>query len=376
MQIQRVSVVGAGTMGNGIAQVFASAGVDVQLIDTAAAAVQRAVDTIGGSLERLVRKEKISAADRQASLERIRTSTKLTDAKDADLVVEAVFESFEVKKRIFEELDGACGGDCILASNTSSISITQIAAVTRRPEKVVGMHFFNPVPIMKLVEIIRGEATTDETYRIIEALAKRVGKVPVEVQDYPGFISNRVLMPMINEAISALQEGVADRDAFRVHVDDGRARARCGDTDDERGERDAAQPAGQSRQHATAARRYAPEQTRARERECLRPRRPCEVDVERNTQQQPEGPRMRETQVHAACSCSGAVSGAGCGADRSSHAAAASRSRAACSAAGTARANFTRSAAPRIRVSSSASVTGVSARSRCASSDVVRSVLQ
>jgi 3-hydroxybutyryl-CoA dehydrogenase len=214
MQIQRVSVVGAVTMGNGIAQVFACAGVDVQLIDTAAAAVQRAVDTIGGSLERLVRKEKISAADRQASLERIRTSTKLTDAKDADLVVEAVFESFEVKKRIFEELDGACGGDCILASNTSSISITQIAAVTRRPEKVVGMHFFNPVPIMKLVEIIRGEATTDETYRIIEALAKRVGKVPVEVQDYPGFISNRVLMPMINEAIFALQEGVADRDAI------------------------------------------------------------------------------------------------------------------------------------------------------------------
>jgi len=214
MDIQRVSVVGAGTMGNGIAQVFATSGFDVQLIDTSAEAVQRAVDTIGTSLERLVRKEKISAADRQASLDRIRTSTSLKDASQASLVVEAVFESFEVKKRIFEELDSRCEASCILASNTSSISITQIGAITQRADRVVGMHFFNPVPIMKLVEIIRGESTSQETYEVIEALSKRVGKVPVQVQDYPGFVSNRVLMPMINEAIFALQEGVADRDAI------------------------------------------------------------------------------------------------------------------------------------------------------------------
>lgn len=214
MHMQRVTVVGAGTMGNGIAQVFATAGIEVQLVDTAAGAVQRAVETIAGSLERLVRKEKISATDRQASLERIQTATTLAAAKGADLVVEAVFESFEVKKRIFEELDAVCGSACILASNTSSISITQIAALTKRPQNVVGMHFFNPVPIMKLVEIVRGASTSDATYKIIEELAKRVGKVPVEVQDYPGFISNRVLMPMINEAIFALQEGVADREAI------------------------------------------------------------------------------------------------------------------------------------------------------------------
>ena len=214
MHMQRVTVVGAGTMGNGIAQVFATAGIEVQLVDTAAGAVQRAVETIAGSLERLVRKEKISATDRQASLERIQTATTLAAAKGADLVVEAVFESFEVKNLIFEELDAVCGSACILASNTSSISITQIAALTKRPQNVVGMHFFNPVPIMKLVEIVRGASTSDATYKIIEELAKRVGKVPVEVQDYPGFISNRVLMPMINEAIFALQEGVADREAI------------------------------------------------------------------------------------------------------------------------------------------------------------------
>jgi 3-hydroxybutyryl-CoA dehydrogenase len=214
MDIQRVGVVGAGTMGNGIAQVFATSGFDVHLVDTSADAVQGAVKAIGTSLERLVRKEKISADDRQASLKRIHTSTDLADASKTQLVVEAVFENFEVKKRIFQELDGACDATCILASNTSSISITQVAAVTHRADRVVGMHFFNPVPIMKLVEIIRGESTSDETYAVIEDLSKRVGKVPVEVQDYPGFVSNRVLMPMINEAIFALQEGVADRDAI------------------------------------------------------------------------------------------------------------------------------------------------------------------
>lgn len=214
MQVQQVAVVGAGTMGNGIAQVFATSGVSVLLVDTQAEAVERAVATIGKSLERLVRKEKISAADRSSSLERIRTSTQVGDAKDADLVVEAVFESFDVKKAIFSELDKVCASQCILASNTSSISITEIASVTKRSDRVVGMHFFNPVPIMKLVEIIRGESTSDATYASIEALAKSVGKVPVEVQDYPGFVSNRVLMPMINEAIYTLQEGVADRDAI------------------------------------------------------------------------------------------------------------------------------------------------------------------
>ena len=214
MAIKHVTIVGAGTMGNGIAQVFATSGVPVLLVDSKAASLEKAVATIDKSLDRMVRKEKISAADRSASLERIRTTATLADAKDSDLVVEAVFENFEVKKAIFTELDSVCGADCILASNTSSISITKIASVTQRADRVVGMHFFNPVPIMKLVEIIRGESTSDDTYASIEALSKSVGKVPVEVQDFPGFISNRVLMPMINEAIFALQEGVADRDAI------------------------------------------------------------------------------------------------------------------------------------------------------------------
>ena len=210
----KVAVIGGGTMGNGIAHVCAQCGHDVTLIDVSADCLTRALGTIDKNLSRLVKKEKISEADKSATLERIASSESLDAAADADLVVEAVFENFEVKKGIFETLDEVCKADAILASNTSSISITKIAACTKRPERCIGMHFMNPVPIMKLVEVITGQATDPVVLEAVMGIAKDLGKVPVAVEDYPGFIANRVLMPMINEAVYCLMEGVADRDAI------------------------------------------------------------------------------------------------------------------------------------------------------------------
>jgi 3-hydroxybutyryl-CoA dehydrogenase len=214
MEIRNVAVIGAGTMGNGIAQTFAAAGFPTLMIDTTEVAVERGVATVRTSLERLVKKSTLSPSDRDATLERLRTGTDVEDARRADLVVEAVFESLDVKRKVFSTLDELCPHGTILATNTSSISVTEIASTTGRPTKVIGMHFFNPVPVMKLVEVIRGQATSDETFATVEALARKLGKVPVEVHDFPGFVSNRVLMPMINEAVYCLQEGVAERDAI------------------------------------------------------------------------------------------------------------------------------------------------------------------
>ena len=210
----KVSVIGAGTMGNGIAQVFAQFGNDVNLIDVKQEYLDRAMGTIEKNLGRMVKKEKISDGDAKATLGRLNAVTDLNAAADSDLVVEAVFESFEVKKDIFTKLDEICGSDTILASNTSSISLTKIAGVTKRADKVIGMHFMNPVPIMKLVEVVCGQATSEETLNKVTQMATDLGKVPVTVQDYPGFISNRVLLPMINEAAYCLMEGVADKEAI------------------------------------------------------------------------------------------------------------------------------------------------------------------
>ncbi|MBU0742749.1 3-hydroxybutyryl-CoA dehydrogenase [bacterium] len=210
----KVAVIGGGTMGNGIAHVFAQCGHDVTLIDVSADALQRALSTIDKNLDRLVKKEKISAQDKADTLGRIATSDTLDAAADAALAVEAVFESFEVKRGILEKLDRVCKPDAILASNTSSISITKLAACTRCPEKVIGMHFMNPVPIMKLVEVISGQATDPAVLEQVMQISRDLGKVPVAVADYPGFIANRVLMPMINEAVTCLMEGVADRNAI------------------------------------------------------------------------------------------------------------------------------------------------------------------
>ena len=210
----KVAVIGGGTMGNGIAHVCAQNGHDVTLIDVSPDALKRALGTIEKNLGRLVKKEKISEDDKATTLARITPAESLDAAADADLVVEAVFESFEVKKAIFAQLDKVCRADAILASNTSSISITKIAACTGRPERCIGMHFMNPVPIMKLVEVITGQATAPAVLDEIMQISRDLGKVPVAVQDYPGFIANRVLMPMINEAAYCLMEGVADRDAI------------------------------------------------------------------------------------------------------------------------------------------------------------------
>ena len=210
----KVAVIGGGTMGNGIAHVFAQKGNEVVLVDAQATALERAAATIEKNLLRLVKKEKITEADAQATLGRISQTVDPQDVADCQLVVEAVFESFEVKKEIFTKLDEVCAPDTILASNTSSISLTKIAGVTKRADRVIGMHFMNPVPIMKLVEIICGQATSPETLAFVTKTAEDLGKTPVTVQDYPGFISNRVLMPMINEAVYCLMEGVADREAI------------------------------------------------------------------------------------------------------------------------------------------------------------------
>ena len=212
MEITKVGVVGAGTMGNGIAQVFATAGYDVKMRDIGAPQLERGMAAIHKSLGKFVEKGKLSESDSKAAIARIETTTDLSDLAGSDLVVEAVFENFEVKAEAFRQLDTILEPQAILASNTSSIDITRLAAVTSRPDRFIGMHFFNPVPLMSLVEIIRGLATSDDTYSTVRSTAEKLGKTPVEVRDYPGFVSNRVLMPMINEAIFALFEGVASKE--------------------------------------------------------------------------------------------------------------------------------------------------------------------
>src|SRR5712691_4639347 len=210
----RVAVLGAGTMGNGIAQVFAQAGHAGTLRELDQAILDRARAQIDRSLGKLIEKGRLPAADRAAVLERIAATTDLAAVSSADLVIEAVIEDLETKRALFSEVDRLTGPAAVLASNTSSISITKLAAATRRPDKVVGMHFMNPVPLMALVEVIRGQATSDETTRTVMDLARGLGKTPVEVNDFPGFVANRVLMPMINEAIFAVYEGVAKPEAI------------------------------------------------------------------------------------------------------------------------------------------------------------------
>jgi 3-hydroxybutyryl-CoA dehydrogenase len=208
--MNNITVIGAGTMGNGIAHVFAQTGFQVTLVDISQDALDRALATIGKNLDRMIKKEKISEEDKAATLGRLGTSTDLAaGVSAADLVVEAATERVDLKLDIFRTIDAAAPASAILATNTSSISITKIAAVTGRPGAVIGMHFMNPVPVMKLVEVIRGYATTDETCEAVMELSRKLGKIPVEVNDYPGFVANRILMPMINEAIISLHEGVA-----------------------------------------------------------------------------------------------------------------------------------------------------------------------
>jgi 3-hydroxybutyryl-CoA dehydrogenase len=215
MSIERITVVGGGTMGNGIAHVCAQAGRQVTLVDTEQDLLERALNTIFKNLDRQVKKEIISAGEKDETVSRISTTVDLEDGvENAQLVVEAIPERIELKEKIFGTLDKSAPADAILATNTSSISITEIAAFTKRPEKVIGMHFMNPVPVMKLVEVIRGLATDDATTQAVMDLSRGLGKTPVEVNDFPGFVSNRVLMPMINEAVFALMEGVADAEAI------------------------------------------------------------------------------------------------------------------------------------------------------------------
>ena len=209
MEFRHIGVVGAGTMGNGISQAFAAAGFDVSMTDVAQAQLDRAVAAIGGSFDRLVKKEKMTAAQKAQALGRIRVSTELSAIKDCDLVIEAATENLELKLKIFRQLDELAPAQAVIASNTSSISITRLAAATKRPEKVIGMHFFNPVAMMALVELIRGLQTSQETYAAVEAVAKKIGKHPVQVRNSPGFVVNRMLCPMINEAAFALTEGLA-----------------------------------------------------------------------------------------------------------------------------------------------------------------------
>jgi 3-hydroxybutyryl-CoA dehydrogenase len=209
-----IGVVGAGTMGNGIAQVAARAGYDVVLRDVSEEFLARGMKAVDKSLQRDVDKERLKEEEKRAIVGRIRTTTALSDLAGAGFVIEAITENLEAKRSVFRELDEVCGAEAILASNTSSISITKLGAATRRPEKVIGMHFMNPVPVMKLVEVIRGIATSDETWARTRGLCDRVGKTALECNDSPGFVSNRVLMPMINEAVFALYEGVATRESI------------------------------------------------------------------------------------------------------------------------------------------------------------------
>ena len=208
--MKNVAVIGAGTMGNGIAHTFAQNDYKVQLIDVSRASLDRGLATIAKNLDRMVAKEKISEADKVKTLNNITTFTDLkTGVEYASLVVEAATENLDLKLKIFRDLEAFCPDDTIMASNTSSISITEIAAVTTRPDMVIGMHFMNPVPVMKLVEIIKGYSTSDQTYNTVAEISKKLGKIPVKVNDYPGFVANRILMPMINEAIETLYNGVA-----------------------------------------------------------------------------------------------------------------------------------------------------------------------
>ena len=209
MELKKIGVVGAGTMGNGIAQALAVAGLEVVMIDVAQAQLERATAPIAGSLERLIKKEKMTAADKAAAMGRIRTATDQGAVSECDLVIEAATENLELKLRIFGQLDKLAPAHAVLASNTSSISITRLGAATARPDRVIGMHFFNPVPVMALVEVIRGLQTSEQTYAAVEALTRKIGKSPVQVRNSPGFVVNRMLCPMINEAIFALGEGLA-----------------------------------------------------------------------------------------------------------------------------------------------------------------------
>ncbi len=213
--MQRISVIGAGTMGNGIAHTFAQHGFEVALVDISASALANALATINHNLDRQIKKETITESEKQHILSRVNTYTDLGEGvRHADLVVEAATENEQVKLSLFEQLDRQCPAHAVLASNTSSISITKIASKTQRPEQVIGMHFMNPVPVMKLVEVVKGYSTSADTTDTVFALSERLGKVPVAVNDYPGFVANRILMPMINEAIYTLYEGVADMEAI------------------------------------------------------------------------------------------------------------------------------------------------------------------
>jgi 3-hydroxybutyryl-CoA dehydrogenase len=209
MNITTVGIIGAGTMGNGIAQACATSGIQVVMVDISDAAVAKGIATVAGSLERLLKKEKISAADRDAALARIKGSTRYEDLKTAQLVIEAATENHDLKVKILKQIDAIVPADVIVASNTSSISITKLAAVTSRPDRFIGMHFFNPVPMMALVEIIRGLQTSDATHDAVHAMAKALGKTPITVKNAPGFVVNRILVPMINEAFFVLSEGLA-----------------------------------------------------------------------------------------------------------------------------------------------------------------------
>ena len=214
MTVKTVGVVGAGTMGNGIAQVFASNGFNVIMQDIDQAGVERGFTTIEGSLDRLIKSEKISVADKASTLANIIATTDMNEMANADLVVEAASENFEIKTSVFQALDGICKDEAILATNTSSISLTKIAATTGRPDRVIGMHFMNPVPLMKLIEVIRAMQTSDETCAVIESLSEQLGKTAVMANDSPGFVANRILVPMINEAIFTLHEGIATAEAI------------------------------------------------------------------------------------------------------------------------------------------------------------------
>lgn len=209
MNMKKIGIVGAGTMGNGITQAFAVAGFDVVMSDVAEAALQRGLATLSGSLDRLIKKDKMTEAQKAEALARVSGSTDLGAMGDCDLIIEAATENLALKLKIFEQLDATAKPDAIIASNTSSISITKLAASTRRADRIIGMHFFNPVPVMALVELIRGLQTSDTTYAAVEMLARAVGKTPVQVRNSPGFVVNRLLCPMINEAIFALGEGLA-----------------------------------------------------------------------------------------------------------------------------------------------------------------------
>ena len=209
MELGKIAVVGAGTMGNGISQTLAVAGIEVVMTDIAESQLERAVATVSGSLERLVKKDRMSGEQKAAALACIRTSTDVGAVKDCALVIEAATENLALKLKIFAQLDELAPPNAVIASNTSSISITRLAAATKRPDKVIGMHFFNPVPVMALVELIRGLQTSEETYAAVDALTKQIGKSPVQVRNSPGFVVNRMLCPMINEAIFALAEGLA-----------------------------------------------------------------------------------------------------------------------------------------------------------------------